>query len=230
MSSKVQPIYIVGGSKGGVGKSFCCIALIDTLLSQKRNVLLIESDTSNPDVYKMYKDDLTVEVIDLDVADGWIELVNSCEAHSNSVVVVNTAARNNKGVATYSETLNSTLEELKRKMITLWVINRQRDSLELLKEYMDTIPHEIHIVLNSYFGNENKFELFHESKIKQSILDRDGKILILPELADRVSDDLYSKRLSIQKALESLPIGNRAELIRWKKLVNSIFVDILNAE
>lgn len=230
MSNQSQPIYIIGGSKGGVGKSFCCIALIDTLLTQEKSVLLIESDTSNPDVYKMYKDELSVVVIDLDIADGWIELVNSCEAHPDSVVIVNTAARNNKGVAAYSETLNSTLEELKRKLITFWVINRQRDSLELLKEYMDAIPHEIHIVLNSYFGEANKFELFHESKIRKSILDRDGRILVLPELADRVSDDLYSKRLSIKEALETLPLGNKAELMRWKKLVNSSFGEILNVE
>jgi hypothetical protein len=34
-------------------------------------------------------------------------------------------------------------------------------------------------------------------------------------MADRVSDDLYSNRLSIRKAAKDMSIGNRAELRRW---------------
>ena len=75
---------------------------------------------------KAYKESTETELINLDEADGWIQLVNLCDSKPDSVVVINTAARNNKGVSAYGETLNSTLEELKRKLVTLWVINRQR--------------------------------------------------------------------------------------------------------
>jgi MinD superfamily P-loop ATPase len=45
-------IYWVGGGKGGVGKSMVSMALLDYLLSKGVPALLVESDTSNPDVYK----------------------------------------------------------------------------------------------------------------------------------------------------------------------------------
>jgi MinD superfamily P-loop ATPase len=45
-------IYWVGGSKGGVGKSMMTVATLDYLLDRKQNVVLVECDTSNPDVYK----------------------------------------------------------------------------------------------------------------------------------------------------------------------------------
>jgi len=45
----------VGGSKGGVGKSVMTLATVDHLLEQGANVLLVECDTSNPDVWKAYK-------------------------------------------------------------------------------------------------------------------------------------------------------------------------------
>ena len=45
----------VGGSKGGVGKSVMTLATVDHLLEQGANVLLVEYDTSNPDVWKAYK-------------------------------------------------------------------------------------------------------------------------------------------------------------------------------
>lgn len=225
-----KPIFIVGGSKGGVGKSTTSIGLIDTLQERFEEILLIESDTSNPDVWKMYKDEVKNELIDLDDANGWIDLVNVCDKHPDAVVVVNTAARNNKGVTAYGETLNNTLAELKRKLVTLWVINRQRDSLELLKEYMEGLPEStIHVIRNGYFGEERKFELYNTAKIKKAVEDAGGQSLTLPDLADRVSDDLFSKRLSINAALKELPLGNRAELTRWRNEVRKVLREVADA-
>jgi hypothetical protein len=221
-------IYLIGGSKGGVGKSMVTMVVVDLLLSMGESVLLIESDTGNPDVWKTYKEEVETELIDLDQADGWIELVNLCESKPDAVVVINTAARNNLGVSAYGETLNSTLAELKRKLVTLWVINRQRDSLELLKGYMDAIPNAaVHVVRNGHAGEEKKFELYNTSKLRKDVEDRGGKSITFPDLADRVSDDLYSKRLSIAKASKELPIGNRAELLRWRGEVKKVLEGVL---
>jgi len=222
-------IYLVGGSKGGVGKSLVTMATVDYLLERGENVLLIESDTSNPDTWKAYKDSTETELLNLDEADGWIQLVNVCDSKPDSVVVINTAARNNQSVTAYGETLNSTLAELKRKLVTLWVINRQRDSLELLKEYMDAIPNTmVHVIRNAYFGEEKKFELYNNSKLRATIEGRGGKSVTFPDLADRVSDDLYSKRMSIAVALKELPIGNRAELMRWRSEVKKVLETIVH--
>ena len=208
-----KKIYLIGGSKGGVGKSMVSMAILDYLQEQGESVLLIESDTSNSDVWKTYQDSVEAELVDLDDADGWIHLVNLCDSKPECIVVINTAARNNEGVSAYGNTLNNTLTELKRDLVTLWVIN----SLELLKEYMDAIPDSlVHVLRNGYFGDEKKFQLYNDSKTRCAVESRGGQSLNFPDLADRVSDDLYSKRLSIAKALKELPIGNRAELYRWK--------------
>ena len=47
-------MFYIGGSKGGVGKSKVSFALIDYLISNGHKVLLLESDTANPDVYKAH--------------------------------------------------------------------------------------------------------------------------------------------------------------------------------
>jgi hypothetical protein len=222
-------IFLIGGSKGGVGKSMVSMAIIDYLQEQGESVLLIESDTSNPDVWKNYGECVETQLLDLDEADGWIQLVNLCDSKPECVVVINTAARNNQGVSAYGATLNSTLAELKRDLVTLWVINRQRDSLELLKEYMDAIPDSrVHVLRNGYFGEEKKFELYNGSKIRTAVESRGGLSLNFPDLADRVSDDIYSKRLSIAKALKELPIGNRAELSRWKTEVKKVLETVIH--
>ncbi len=128
-------------------------------------MLLVECDTSNPDVWKAYKEEVETELIDLDEADGWIHLVNTCDRRRDSVVVINTAARNNLAVKQYGSTLDSSLDELGAKLVALWVINRQRDSLELLREFIDAVPKAaVHVVRNGYFGEERKFELYNGSE------------------------------------------------------------------
>jgi hypothetical protein len=223
-----KEIYFVGGSKGGVGKSMVAFALLDYLIDRGEDVILIESDTSNPDVWKTYHGSTKSELINLDEADGWIAFVNICDMHPDCPVVVNSASRNNVGVTTYGATLNSSISELERKMITFWVINRQRDSLELLKEYLETMTETtVHAVRNLHWGEERKFELYNGSKLKTQIESRGGKSLTFPDLADRVADDLNRARMSIAVGLKELPLGNRAELSRWRTEVNKVFAGVI---
>lgn len=224
-------IFFIGGGKGGVGKSLLTIFCIYLLQENKIDPLLIETDTSNPDTYKIFKDEIEVKTIDLDTNDGWINFVNLV-SETNKVVVVNTAARNNISLYKYSAILQNTLSELKRNLITLWIINRQRDSVELLKQYTEIFPssnkHQINVVKNLFFGDDIKFELFNESKLSNQLRDDGGLILEFPELADRVCDEIYSKRLSIKKALASQPIGNRAEIFRWLGLAMNNLKEVFN--
>ena len=217
-------LYFIGGSKGGVGKSILSMLLADFLTKYKnRKIILVESDTSNPDVGKTFthNDDVEVLSLSLDNADGWIELVNYSEANKKDIVI-NSAARSGEAVEKFGGTLIGSLEELQRQLVSFWVINRQRDSIELLKKYMDVGPGELHVVRNTFYGEPQKFELFNNSKTKIEAEKR-GATIDLPDLADRVTDDLYSKRLSIAKAMEEMPLGNRAELKRWRTLAWKTF-------
>ena len=221
-----QPVYWIGGSKGGVGKSIVAMALLDHLAQRGEETLLIESDTANADVWKAYGKHVASEVVNLDEADGWIHLVNVCERDSVKTVVVNTAARNNVGVTKFGQTLNSTLADLKRKLVTIWVINRQRDSLELLHEFREALPNAlVHVLRNGHFGDEKKFELYNGSELRKLVESAGGRSLTFPDLADRVADDLFVRRLAIAEALRDLPLGNRAELSRWRAEVTKTFTE-----
>lgn len=226
-----KAIYVVGGSKGGVGKSLVTMGLVHNLIQRGEDVFVIDADTSNPDVFKSYENEVVCELVNLDEADGWIRFVNICDEYKGSNVVVNTAARNNVGVAAYGRTLSQSLDELERQLVTLWVINRQRDSLELLQDYIDAIPNStVHVFKNGYFGADSKFELYNGSEVKSSVEKQGGRSLLFPDMADRVSDDLYSNRLSIARAWQTMPIGNRAELRRWLEEVSKVFAPVVDNE
>lgn len=222
-----EPIIIVSGSKGGVGKSLATMALLDYFTTNHKLLKLIDADVNNPDVFRCYGRQTNGEVLDLDDVEGWIQLVNLCDAAPYKAVVVNTPAQSNVAVAKHVEILVNSLRELARPLITLWVINRQRDSLELLSDYMTHVNAGlVHVVCNGYFGEEKKFELYQGSTLRETLLGLGGKSMFLPDLSDRVTDDLYSKRTTLAEASQVFKLGDRVELQRWRNSVGAMFAEI----
>jgi hypothetical protein len=222
-----QPIIIVSGSKGGVGKSLTSMALLDYFATNHRYMKLIDADINNPDVLRCYGKAAEGELLDLGDVEGWIRLVNLCDATPFKTVVVNTPAQSNVAVSKHVGILLDSLRELGRPMITLWVINRQRDSLELLKDYMEhTDSKLVHVICNGYFGEQQKFELYRDSALRETVAGLGGKSLFLPDLADRVTDELYGKRSTLAEAQSQFKLGDRAELQRWRNAVGAMFAEI----
>lgn len=220
-------MYYVGGSKGGVGKSLVSFALVDYCINREQRVLLIDTDSSNPDVYKAHKDaglpTLVCKMRSLDDADGWAAMLNAVESYPEHVVVINSAARSEEGTTAYGELLKTALEVLGRNLMTFWVINRHRDSVELLHSFQRIFSDApIHVCRNLHFGTSDRFDVYNGSKIKEAV-ERHGMTLDFPSLASRVVDTLYSGRTPIWKAIPESPIGNRVELLRWRSRCAEMF-------
>lgn len=219
-------VWMVSGSKGGVGKSIVSMALTHYLLKRGEEVLLVEADTANPDVGKTYGQSLETLYLDLDEKEGWMDLVNRLAERPDQTAVINTPARSGEGVKLYGTLLAESLKEIKRDLVTLWVINSQRDSLQLLREYLDSmLSGTTHVLRNLYHGPERKFELYNGSKIRETI-EVKGKTLNFPDVADRISDQLHSDRFTIDQVISNSPLGNRAEVNRWVRECAVIFEQV----
>lgn len=212
-----RPILLIGGGKGGVGKSLLSMTVIDFLSHTERAPFIVETDTSVPDVFKTYQAETGGELVNLDEREGWIELVNLVEGNPDSTFVINTGARNQTGVSNFGKTLSKALGQLKKKLVVLWLIDRKRESLELLADFLEAMPDaEMHVVRNMYLGTEKKFELYNGSKMRAAIEQNGGRSLNFPEVADRVTDAMNKGRLTIAKAVGALSLGDRMELERWR--------------
>jgi hypothetical protein len=223
-----KALILVGGGKGGVGKSLFAMAVVDFLESTKEAPFLIETDTSVPDVFKTYRETIEGELVNLDEREGWIELVNLIESRPESTIVINTGARNQTGITNFGRTLRKALPELKRKLGVFWLIDRKRESLELLSDFSEALPEaEVHVVRNMYLGAENKFELYNGSNMRAAIERAGGKSLNFPELADRVTDAMNKGRLTIAKACKELSFGDRIEVERWRDECREMLVEAI---
>ena len=224
-----KPIFLIGGGKGGVGKSLLSMTVVDYLSYTERSPFLVETDTSVPDVYKTYQAETGGELVNLDERDGWIELVNLVESRPESTFVINTGARNQTGISNFGKTLSKALPQLKRKLVVFWLIDRKRESLELLSDFLEAIPDaEMHVVRNMYLGTEKKFELYNGSKMRAAIEKNGGRSLNFPEAADRVTDAMNKGRLTIAKAVGELSLGDRMELERWRDECKTMLSEVID--
>ena len=212
-----KALILVGGGKGGVGKSLFSMAVVDFLESTGANPFLVETDTSVPDVFKTYRETVGGE------------LVNLVESKQDNSIVINTGARNQTGITNFGRTLRKALPELKRKLGVFWLIDRKRESLELLGDFAEALPEaEIHVVRNLYLGAESKFELYNGSKMRTAIEKAGGRSLSFPELADRVTDAMNKGRLTIAKACKELSFGDRIEVERWRDECKEMLLEAIH--
>jgi hypothetical protein len=226
-----HPIFLVGGGKGGVGKSMLSMALLDYLRGQEDAPVLIETDTSAPDVWKAYKGAVDSQCIDLEQRDGWLELLDLLDAKADAPIVVNTKAANQVGLRKFGGMLIEALRQQKRKLLALWVIDRKRDGLELLAGFLDMLAQdervEVHVVRNLYWGDEAKFEMYNGSELRKEIERRGGRTLNFPDVADRVAEAINRERMPIHRAREELPFGSRVEVCRWQSEYRQMFAAVM---
>ena len=149
--------------------------------------------------------------MNLDEREGWIELVNLVESRADSTIVINTGARNQTGVSNFGRTLSKALGELGRKLVVLWMIDRKRESLELLSDFMAAIPEaEVHVVRNLYLGSEKKFELYNGSKMKSGIEGK-GKQVHQPAGARRSRDRRHEQGADDDRESNRRAVAGRSD-------------------
>jgi len=224
-------IFYVGGSKGGVGKSMVALTLVQFLIDKYgdgKTIHLIETDESNPDVGRVYRGQIPVSNVMLDDKEnGWILLSNIIESSSNSLFVINSAARSNMGVAKHGVNFSAILAEaaIPYDFVTFFPINRQKDSVLLLCDYLKAMTFgNVYVVLNTYFGNPEQFGLFAKYYDSVPILQqRVSDILDFPELSDILADEFYTGGKTIPETISNLGAFARQSFKSWREKVYKMF-------
>ena len=208
------------GSKGGTGKSLVAALLLDHYLEVAADPVLIETDTSNPDVFKAYNAACKALTCNIDTEDGWASFLNCVDEHRNLPLVVNCGARNQEAIATWGETI-SVLGVAHK---TMWVINHERDSLLLLNQYCKIVPAEtVTVVRNGFYGKEEDFGAYNDSNIRRTI----SSELYLPKMMKKAASAMYSARKPLHEAAASLPVGERIMYESWYRKAQALILGVL---
>ena len=173
----MKPIYIVGSSKGGVGKSLLTMALLDYFSQIGQSCFLVETESRLMDVHRSYRH-LPFAVLDLSSELGSIGLIDLAYQHPDRVIVVNATAMSIEGIEKYSQNLITELAALDRPLITLWLLDCLTSSMDSLAKYLRIVRGStVYAVVNNYFGDEDDFHPYQNSSVKSSI-EAAGKSLV----------------------------------------------------
>jgi hypothetical protein len=227
-------IFYVGGGKGGVGKSMVSITLVQFLIDKygdSKTIHLIETDESNPDAGRIYKGKIPVSNAILDEnGKGWILMSRVIENSSDTLFVINSAARSNMGIRKNGRNFTAVLESGKVPygFVTLWPMNRQKDSVELLEDFLNHVSFgPVYPVRNEYFGDPDDFTLYAKYLGESALLrSRVVKTLDFPALADIIADDFYTGGRTIPETVDSLGAFAGQSFLSWRNQVYSMFEEI----
>lgn len=224
-------IFYVGGGKGGVGKSMVSMMLVQFLIDRygdSKTVHLIETDESNPDVARVYKGVIPVSTAILDEGEkGWILMSQLIEESRDTLFVINSAARSNLGIRKNGGNFAAVLDngQVPYAFVTFWPMNRQKDSVTLLEEYLEQMfIGSIYPIRNNYFGDPDDFTLYAKH-VKESRLlgSRVTGTLDFPALADIIADDFYTGGRTIPETASRLSAFAGQSFTSWRNRVNAMF-------
>lgn len=208
------------GSKGGTGKSLVCGLILDHYIEAGNDPVLIETDTSNPDVYKSYKDACESFLCQTDDENGWAAFLNTIDERRDSTIIVNCGARNQESIAAYGETIS----QIGIDHRTFWVMNTEKDSTLLLKQYIATVPAEtVTVVKNGFYGKPEDFREYDNSKTKEQIQSE----IYISKLLKRAVSEFYSARVPFHKIADGLPLGERLLFNGWLKTARAAIGEAL---
>jgi hypothetical protein len=224
-------IFYVGGGKGGVGKSMLSMTLVQFLIDRygdSKTIHLIETDESNPDVARVYKGHIPIASAVLDENEkGWILMSEIIEKSTDTLFVINSAARSNMGIRKNGRNFTAVLESGKvpYRFVTFWPMNRQKDSVILLEEYLEHVSFgSVYPVRNSYFGEPEEFTLYARYlKDSKPLRSRVTKTLDFPALADIIADDFYTGGKTIPETMENLGAFAGQSFLAWRNQVYEMY-------
>jgi len=214
-----KKIFFSDGGKGGVGKSMVSICLIDYFITQGENVAIVDSDVTNPDVSRIFKDhpQCAVSLYDLKEKSDRMHFLESLENLHESVetVIVNLPAAID--LMDKFEGGAGMFKMLGFETFVLFSINRHADSVNLLGKsliggLLNLADNKV-IVLNGMSGLPEGFHRFNESDVKEEIFNQQGKILYLPELFWKSVDICL---LELNKTFSEAIKGNMSVVYRYQ--------------
>jgi hypothetical protein len=183
LDNRIRTIYMVGGQKGGVGKTAICQALCQYLLDAegrgKESFMLIEADAQIDDVGRMYRNQVETETITISddpAKRSNPDIIYETAAVSHKDVVVNLPSNIIDVLQAWLEDLNI-IESLKQRfqgrvrLLKIFVSDGCWESIRQLQKSIAMLDHAVpHIlVLNEGRVSAADFSYLDDEPIYQDI-------------------------------------------------------------
>ena len=217
-------IHLIGGEKGGVGKSLVARVLAQYFIDNSIPFLGFDSDRSHGSLLRFYAGYASPVVIDRH--ESLDAIVEAAAEDSGRRILVDLAAQTHEALARWME--ESGLFDLAVELqlpVRYWhVMDSGKDSTDLLKSLLDRFGSRLSyaIVLNQLRGDD--FAIFEQSGEKERALERNATIISIKRLHEAVitkidarSSSFWAAGQSDKKEATGLGLLERQRVKLWLK-------------
>jgi hypothetical protein len=180
-----RPILLIGGDKGGVGKSFGARATVGWLRRHGYTVVGFDGDARNGHLSRYYGASIRVDRVTLRDPLGWSKMFSSWEEIDPDCVIVLDLPGNIGDMVEGEKTrLKMVAEALGREIVNVWVADEEEDSVWLLPTALEVADASRTLFwMNGRFAvDEASFALWQRSKIRAEFMAGGGTEALLPVL------------------------------------------------
>ncbi len=186
-------LFISHGGKGGVGKSYMSLAVVESLLLMGHHVSIVEADPTQPDVATRYLSDPDVSVGALslnragDAENALSEFGEWMEKSGGDHVVVNLPAGAGETLDALGDQLRYLADGLGYRLVVSYCIEKNRVATEeMVESFASGLMSHVHpaerfIIIPAYKGDPSRFEwMTHPARDEIA-----AREIVFPALASR---------------------------------------------
>jgi len=179
-------IHLIGGEKGGVGKSVVARVVAQYLIDKNTPFLGFDTDRSHGSLLRFYSDYASPVVVDN--YESLDAIVEAAVEFSDKRVLVDLAAQTHDPLVKWMDDSGvlETAEELGVQFNYWHVMDSGKDSVDLLKKLFDRFGNRLSyvIVLNQLRGET--FDIFYQSGERERATEFNAKVITLKRLHEPV--------------------------------------------
>ena len=214
-------IHLIDGEKGGVGKSFVAKTMIQYGLDRSLPFLAVETDRSNPDVRRVYKDVCQFAVFSENErqqagADRIFHMA------MKQPVIVSLPSQVNRAVTAWIK--DNQLFEIKTKydvsFCNWFVTNGEYDSIRLFQASVDYYREQMTHVLVRNFGLCDEWsQVDNDKSLQELITEYEVKVIDFPKLSYQERYLINQHQLRFDDATDSrdLTVLGRQRVVNFLK-------------
>jgi hypothetical protein len=177
----MSTVHLVGGEKGGVGKSVVARLLVQTFIDRGLRFAALDADQSHGALVRSYSDfTQRVELERLESADQILDRALGADR----LVVVDLPAQSHRALRRWIDSTDvlSYAREMNVRLVLWHVTDGGFDSVAHLEQLVDDFGDSVEFVVVKNEGRSRDFSQLEASRAYAQVLSLGGRVVTLPEL------------------------------------------------
>jgi hypothetical protein len=213
----MKRLNLILNGKGGVGKSFFAVNLVQYLKDKKVNHTAIDSDNENSTLNRFHPDAQFLDLADPRGLDAIFQALEKSE-----LVVVDCRAASTDLFFDFFNAIDlpNVLSELDAALTFIMPVNHEADSVDQVQRLTDQFGKKCHYVVVRNAAHSDSFELFEVSEVCAQLKDTlAGREIAMSQLQDWLVVALNQENLTVTAAAKhpAFSLLDRQRLQTWQR-------------